>query len=967
MSSLKELLSLLLLSSPVKNFQGSTDSTKSVYNPILQIVKGRSSELLKGSEYDEILHSKEAQDILSQYPSADLFSVLNLYIDHIRHLLSEKFGDDGEVHFHILAIAFFQTFIQLNFTGPGIEYDQSSWFTTDKSLVQLEALKLLTLQGQLPYGLMVDPIFFIISSIMFEKLMNIGEDSSLVSDNGVLEVEKLLKKVENFVSIATNINDTNTNDTNTNDTNTNKNAFVASICWWRSRLLQVHLSLFSEPVSIITSLCTLLLVPEMVNHLCGSQDKNVVLQKNLQIIFYLETARFGIHSQTEHLTIPLLGKARTISDLQLVVTGARAKRTKYQQFFTSNMIVLAQSKPDQFYDNSGEGHIEDFDLNSDVLLERPHFESLENVEIPDEPNTKRIRFNPSIEIEDDGTERLIPIAINSDDIPENLKQLDPNNQPPLNDLDNIQLLLRLTTLRQTSPAQNPLVEEELMALISRILFVDSKNVAATNTNVTNPETTNTIKPNWLIFSRSLWERSLSETTKAKTIERGILQMTSLIEEIGIKIKSRIMPQAMEADGADGSHPSASRLRFIHQMTLMPQWLMDTKLAEKYMSIGVLRSALEIYQRLEMWCEVALCYAAVDNEAQAEKVLLDRIQKHPEDARAISILGDLRQDPVLWQKAWEIGRYYRAKASLSQYYYSPPPVSGLSQNLNLAIQHMNDCLKQNPLSYENWFFYGCCGLESEQYELAAEAFSRCVALDDTNSHAWSNLATALLKSGKVPAAFNALKKALRSASDNKGSWKIYENYLIVAMKLHEWNDVLIATRELIGLKGDGERSIDIPAIEKLIEILVGSEYPNDDGRLTHYQKSCIDLVCNVLPTVITTDSRCWRMVARVELWRKKPWAALECHEKAFRAVSSRPELSTNESIWNEAVDACSDLAAAYESLGELPGKHNAGDVVCQDWKYKARTSVRSLMSKGRDSWEDSEGWYKLKDLKDEFAN
>lgn len=956
MSSLKELLSLLLLSSPVKNFQGPTDSTQTVYNPILQIVKGRSSELLKGSEYDEILHNKEAQTILSQYPSADLFSVLNLYIDHVRDQLNEKFGEDGEVHFHILAIAFLQTFIQLNFTGPGIEYDQSSWFGIDKSLVQLEALRLLSLEGQLAYGLMVDPIFFIISSIMFEKLMNVEQDMSLVSDNRVLDTSKVLQKVESFVSSSTKSGNTNS---------INTNAFVASICWWRSRLLQVHLSLFSEPVSIIPSLSTILLIPEMVNHLCGSQDQNVVLQKNLQVIFYLESARFGIHSQTEHLTIPLLGKARTISDLQLVVTGARAKRTKYQQFFTSNMIVLAQSKPDLFYDNSGEDNIEDFELNSDVLLERPHFESLENVEIPDEPNTKRIKFDPSIEIEDDGTEKLIPIAIKSEDIPENLKQLDPNHQPPLNDLDNIQLLLRLTTLRQTSPAQNPLVEEELMALISRILFVDSN----TNTNVasdTNSNTTSTKKPNWLVFSRSLWERSILETNKAKTIERGILQMTSLIEEIGIKIKSRIIPQANETDDTDGSHPSASRLRFIHQMTLMPQWLMDTKLAEKYMSIGVLRSALEIYERLEMWCEVALCYAAVDNEAQAEKVLLDRIQSHPEDARAISILGDLRQDPVLWTKAWEIGRYYRAKASLSQYYYHPPPSSGLSQNLDLAIQHMNDCLKQNPLSYENWFFYGCCGLESQQFELAGEAFSRCVALDDSNSHAWSNLATALLQSGKVPAAFNALKKALRSASDNKRSWKIYENYLLVAMKLHEWNDVLIATRELIGLKGDGERSIDIPVIEKLIEILVGSEYPKDDGRLSHYQSSCIDLVCNVLPTVITTDSRCWRMVARVELWRKKPWAALECHEKAFRAVSSRPELATDETIWNEAVDSCSDLAAAYESLGELPGKYGAEDVVCKDWKYKARSSVRSLMSKGKDSWEDSEGWYKLVDLKEEFS-
>lgn len=184
--------------------------------------------------------------------------------------------------------------------------------------------------------------------------------------------------------------------------------------------------------------------------------------------------------------------------------------------------------------------------------------------------------------------------------------------------------------------------------------------------------------------------------------------------------------------------------------------------------------------------------------------------------------------------------------------------------------MNDCLTANPLSYEHWFFYGCCGLESHQYEVAAEAFTRCVALDDTNSHAWSNLASALLRTDKTRPALNALKKAIRCAGESNKSWRIYENYLIVAAKLNEWNDVLIAARELINIRGnsDGEGSIDIPIIEKLVEILVATEYPSaEDTRFTHYQKSCIDLVCNILPSVITKSARCWRIVARVELWRQ----------------------------------------------------------------------------------------------------
>lgn len=193
-------------------------------------------------------------------------------------------------------------------------------------------------------------------------------------------------------------------------------------------------------------------------------------------------------------------------------------------------------------------------------------------------------------------------------------------------------------------------------------------------------------------------------------------------------------------------------------------------------------------------------------------------------------------------------------------------------------------------------------------------------------------------------------------------------MIVAMQLHEWNDVLLAVKELLEIKSetDGEGSIDLPVIEKLVEILLSTEYPADGERLTHFQSSCIDLVCNMLPKVINTSSRSWRVVGRVELWRKKPWIALECHEKAYRAISSSPDLDTNENVWNESVEACSDLCAAYESLGELPGKHNAGDLVCKDWKYKAKQTIRSLMSKGKDMWEDSEGWYTLQDLKNEYS-
>jgi tetratricopeptide (TPR) repeat protein len=915
----RQLLSQLLLLVPASKFQPPSLDDPEPHTEVIDVVNailaGNSGSIFTDRRYKEIFYNPNGLRVLSQYPNISLKSALHGYVDVIIKSMDQSSSTDARLVVQLAAIAALQLFIQLNFTGPNVEFKAHELLMphADHEKLHMDLIDLLTVEGQQAYELMNEPLLFIIASLMFEKSMGVAPQYSFIGKDKNVELDQMVEATRPLVESPTIEN--------------------GSLFWWRSRALQIHISLLSEPPSVLTSISALLLGPSTAEVLAHGND---VLLSLVKYEFLIETARASIHSYTEHLAISLLARASEVTELQFVLTGAKAKRTKFQTFTTSSLVLLAKSKGSTLLDEDTAEEPAKFNLDSDLLLERPQYDALEDIKEPLPKKTKFEGEDPNNEV------TLLPIARHQDQIPLELSELDPNDQPALNDLDNLQLLLRLMVLRQSSPASNSLVEEELMAIASRVIYQPSKAV------------------NWAIFGRALWERSLLETSKARTVERGILQMTSLVEEIGLKIKTRLLPQETETKN---SSPAASRLRFIHQLPLMPQWTMDVKLAEKYMSLGVLKSALEIYERLHLECEVALCHAAVDNETEAENVLLRRLEQHPNDARATSILGDIRQDPQLWKRAWEIGRYPKAKNSLSRYYYNPPANSGLSKDLEAALLHMGDCLKADPLNFENWFFYGCCGLETANYELASEAFTRCISLDDSNSHAWSNLATALLRLDKTRPAFNALKKAMVSSKEGKRSWRIHENFVIVAMKLNEWSDVLQATRELIDMKEGGESSIDIPVIEKLVEILVATDYPKEGERLTHYQSSCIDLVCNMLPNVITNSGRCWRIVARVQIWRKRPWEALECYEKAYRAVSQKHDLSTDETIWKEAVEACEDLVAAYESLGELPGKHGADDVVCKDWKYKSKTTIRSLMSKGKQMWEDSEGWDRLIGLKE----
>lgn len=867
-----------------------------------------SQSILNGESYKVV--NKLLQPVVFQIESVSNKEQL---LEVLQNVLEKNFMDQSISL--ILAIALLQTFIQNNFTGPSVPISSHSvifnFESTNENLQRL-LIQLLSPLGQPAYELTDDPVYLVLSLLLLE---HITQQPTLFLATGD-EV-----RLPEISAAST----------------TSLTAFAH---WWRARALLTQLSLLPEPTgphpivasSILSSVDLAHAISNGLPPICTDNMK-----KNLYTIYYLENTKCSLAINTEQLCLPSLTKVKKLTNFSFVLTGARAMRTKFQQKAHAGLIILAQSavSPDSSSDDS-EYSPESFVLDSDLLLEKPHFES-----IGDEPLDEQIVKKQK---QDDGSgyeeNRILPFAIRQENIPVELKGLNPNEQPQLTEYDNIQLLLRLYVIRQTTPAQDPLVEEELSALIGRILYQPGNK-------------------NWTIFSRALWERSVVETTKAKTIERGLLQMQSLVEELGLKISAKIIPQA---EGQE-TQSSCGRLKYIHQLPLIPRWALDTKLAEKYMSMGILRSAVEIYERLSMWCEAALCYAAVGDEKQAENILARRIEACPTDARAYSILGDIRQDPDLWLKSWEIGKYVNAKNSLGRYYYNPPPSSGLQRDYMAALKHLNDSLRLYPLSFDTWYFYGCIGLECNKMELAAEAFSRCVSLDETHSLSWSNLSAAYIQLDKVKESFSCLKKAI--SSDAQNNWRIWENYMLVAVKLNEWDDVLLACKHLVNIRRDksGEGSIDLPIVEKLAELLVSTDYPSDETqRLSHYQSSCIEFICSTLPSVITTSSRCWKVVGRVELWRKRPWAALECHEKAYRAMSHNPDLEIDERVWNDTVDACQDLVAAYESLGELGGKYGAGDLVCKDWKYKARSTIKSLMSKGKNSWEDSDGWETLLELR-----
>lgn len=868
-------------------------------------------------------------DILKEPVSSSIFSVDaslpdedDSYADRlsseVKRVAESIKPDDIQQYSDLLTIgaSLLNIFVQSNFTGPGLTFDvykttvhgidDASENKDAQKEFDRQCVRSLSVDGEPAYGLVSHPHILIISTTILKTLVN----STSLRD----------AKLRPFAAWW----------------------LCRSYIIWQSLLDNSSSTLYEQifTVYIKNTFLEILDLPQTAITTDEYEESLDETSNYLRILYYMELARaeliYNLDSRAEHS----LKIAQQKSQLQFSITGMKARRTKFQTFDTAQFIFLAKSKNDKVMNTSSAASDNSIDLpppialelNSDLFLEKVNYTSGKNSDASDGSDTN--------------------VLENRDSLPEALRNIDPNNQPPLQDIDSALIMLKLGYIKSTSPYDNILTQEELLVMAGRLINSVEGSV------------------NWCIYSHALWERSLIESLSAKTVERGTLQMQSLVDELGVN-SSAFISHLSEKERTENI---PERMAYIHQLLPIPKWTMDATLADRYLSLGSLKSALDIYERLQMWHQVALCYASVGQEESATETLTSYLEKEPNDARAWSILGDVTGKPEYWEKSWEIGKYAGSRRSLGSFYYMPPKNSGVERNIDLAIEYLNDALSVAPLHFNCWFLYGCAGLESEQYELAAEAFTRCVSIDDQDGKSWSNLSTSLLRLNKKMEAFNALKKATALASEGN-NWRIWENYVTVAMDLEDWNQVLRGTRELLKIEDSKQETvIDLAILEKLVFILVSTEYPKSEGngeegtkRLDFFQRSCIELFVNELPPLITNNPQLWKLVAKVELWRKRPWAALESYEKGFRIYTHMPQIETEEKQWDGAVDFCEDLVDAYISLGPMEGRHGDGSEVCKGWKFKAKSAVRVLTGKAEKWWADTPGYDKLMEIKETALN
>lgn len=717
-------------------------------------------------------------------------------------------------------------------------------------------------------------------------------------------------------------------------------------------------------------------------------------RKGPETAFLLEKATIHTHHGQDKLAREALDLATKERGFEFALTGIMGKRTKFQQKDVSQLVVLARSAEDEVNGKEAELETTSKETGSNVAVPKA-------LNLNDDTVLESISFTKpettTADVKDEST--LSP----------RLTSLDPEKQPILHSLDSIILLLTAASITNTNP-ENGMTREETAPYATRVVEGGSSN--------------------WQVYTHALLLRSRIEGYRSRTVERGLLQLQALVDQVIADTASTEDNQNQEGTQAttflpkatvEESAPASQRLAYVFQLCSPSRWELEAELAARWASLGGLRSALDIYERLEMWPEAALCWAGTEREDKARKIVRRQLfhstagseetvdpdtdtwegkERNPPPAEAprlYCILADLDKNPSLFEKAWEVSnqRYSRAQRSLGRHHYG-------QRDYAKASLAFNKSLKVKQLDHATWFALGCALIELELYKRAVEAFSRAVQLDDTDGEAWSNLAAALLNLSpndddnptlidaskiieeeaedengilseqprprdpqqNITDALQALKHASRLKS---GNHRIWSNLLTVSASLYppSWSDILVAQKRIIDLRGptDGETCIDIPILSATVRHVISTCHSPTDLSKPGLPKMLVQLMERDITPLITGSAPLWRLISTLALARDRPGSALTAQEKAWRCVVSQPGWETGkESEWDGVVEATVDLVSAYETFGPKEKTEGlaagAGELVMKEWRFKSRSAVRGIMGRGKDSWEGTKGWDRL---------
>ncbi|XP_059057052.1 tetratricopeptide repeat protein 27 [Achroia grisella] len=391
--------------------------------------------------------------------------------------------------------------------------------------------------------------------------------------------------------------------------------------------------------------------------------------------------------------------------------------------------------------------------------------------------------------ESHGTSELPPEIELQDDVRLNkINYSEKINQAVLPSLEQILCLLTVQYIQKSQP-KDDLMMEELQPYIEAVL---SQKSGAWPTRVA-----------------ALLIRCKLESGHKRTVERAMLQCETIVNDTtGIA--------------------STSRLSYLWASGLQPAWTWRQQLADLYVSLGLVKAALEEYQKLQLWEDVIVCYTILQLRHKAAEVIQKQIDTKP-TVKLYCLLGDATDDVSYYEKAWEFSDHKssRAQRHWGNYLFN-------HKEYEACIPHYEKSVEINSIQESVWLRLGYAALMTENWETSARAYRRYTYLQPNTFEAWNNLAKVYVKQGDKNRAYKALMEALRFNYDN---WKLWENVILVSIDTGHFEDVIRGCHRVLDLQHKYE---DIDVLSLLVRAIVQDNKDADGNSAGRLRKRVLEL-------------------------------------------------------------------------------------------------------------------------------
>lgn len=510
---------------------------------------------------------------------------------------------------------------------------------------------------------------------------------------------------------------------------------LVTLAWWKLRAASIHSRILDSPMlpsdAIVTSLFQ---IDARLRELLADGDSEEgraaqwgSLLARLCVDRGLALQRCGNDREANELFM----EAAAVIKLRYEVTGALGRKTKFQREEKTILVLLAESSL-----SDGKGAQEanesqdEADEASEAYDEAPTALTPNASGWKEGPSAHQTAGMPSVMNHNDDTLLEQTRFSSTTASLGSLSHVDAANPMPLHPLDSAILLALSLNIDNTSP-EHGLTSSQISAFVSRVLAHAR---------------------NWSVHTMGLLLRSRLEANRTRTAQRSVLQLQALLDQ---------MPTS--------DSTVRERLLYFHELELPSTWEMQAELARRYAALGVIRSALEIFEQVEMWEEAVQCWGAMGRQDRGIEVLQDLLSgrkvessqviwtkkkrsnaevtqtlNRAREAKLWCLLGDLEVDKAEehYGKAWTVSKQRSARAARS--------IAGLAfarNDFQQTVLWLKRALKVNPLYSRSWFILGCAYMRLDTvqgYQEASRCFRRCTSLDDDDAESWNNLASCYLR-------------------------------------------------------------------------------------------------------------------------------------------------------------------------------------------------------------------------------